>query len=494
MAHLSSTAQTNTSSWVEVWYGDDRIGPPTPLVQFGQEIKRDASDTRLLVLNTITLNGKYLVSPAGTYNDMWTGQETLRTIFNSDGKQFALRAGPANTVISPGEYIASGIYPRVRSIGIPADLQVTDFDYSVVLEYDDLSGANSGLVDSVENSWTWTERAEDLTVELAHSVRVKGRNTATSGDTNNAYINAQSYASTLLGITNAPANFPHFAFKSNENQTYYEISTTRTETSDIAGGSYAALETFRIGSGVYPWSHSRRVNIGTDRNDITTVDIQGSIQGFGRTNTGPSGNIGLNNAVSGWLNHVKPALYADAAKFYSDLSLGNTLNSTAISQSATQSEFNGRVEYTAQFTDDPGDNLPSGIAERRVTYNRQDPVEVIAWHSIPFRALGDVKQNMGTPNRGTIAITAMARAKHTGNVQTDLNRAIARVETDINAVRPDPNTAEFAQIELDGFPALNYDPLTLVANGSVNYTFTLDLAGVNSSSGNISFSRYGGGL
>jgi len=309
-----------------------------------------------------------------------------------------------------------------------------------------------------------------------------------------AYTNAYTYASTRIGVNQVPTGFPYYVDLTDQNDTWQEISTKRTETANVTGGSYSITENFKIGSGVYPWSHQRRMSFDVDHSDIVTIDINGTVQGFGRTNIGPSGNIGFDNAVSGWINHVKPGLHADAAKFYSDLGYVNGLNSDAVSHSVAQIEFAGRVEYGAQFTDNPAGSLPSGISERKVTYNRQDPIEVIAWHAIPFRALGDIKQEMGTPTRGMISISANARAKYTGNIETDVNRAIALVESDINAVRPDPNTAEFTTLELSGPPVLNYDPVTLSASASVNYTFTLDIAGVNSSSGDLTFSRYGGGL
>jgi len=496
MAHLESTVQGSTSpgSWVEVWYGDDRIGPPTPQIDFGQEVRRDAATNRLLVVNTLTLTGKYLVNPTGTYNDMWDGQEILRTIFSSDGKHFSLRAGPANYVIAPGEYIASGIYPRVRSISVPADIQVYNFDYTVVLEYDDLTGVNSGLIESVDDNWSWTERAEDLTVELNHTIRVKGRNTATSGAANNAYTNAQAYGSALIGIDKAPASFPYHVHKTDFTQTWHEVSTERTENVNTSTGDYAVTERFVIASGAQPYSHQRRINMSTDVAQVTTVEVQGTVQGFGRTNIGASGNLGYNNASSGWLNEVKPALYADLAKYYEDLGGANTLSTTPVSLSAASLEFPGRVEYSAQYTDSPAQSLPSGIAERKTTYNRQDPIELIAWHQIPFRTLGDIKQKMGTTLQGSITVTAMARATNTGNVTNDVNRAIAQVETDVNSLRPDPNTAEFLELELSSPPVINYDHQSLTANATVNWRFTLDLAGVNSASGNISFKRYDGGL
>ena len=333
-----------------------------------------------------------------------------------------------------------------------------------------------------------------MTVELIHSIRVKGRNTATSGATNNAYVNAQSYASALLGIDNSPASYPYHVHKTDLTQNWYEVSTDRVESVNLNTGDYSATERFVIASGVQPWSHQRRINMQTDVAQITMIDMQGSVQGFGRTNIGPSGNLGYNNASSGWLNDVKPSLYADAAAYYTNLGGANTLQTTPLSLSAALLEFPGRVEYSTQYTDGPSQDLPSGIAERKSTYNRQDPIELIAWHQIPFRTLGDIKQRMGTPIQGTITVTASARATNTGNIETDINRAIAQVESDVNAIKPDPNTAEFIELELSSPSVINYDHRSLSANATVNWRFTLDLAGVNSASGTISFARYGGGL
>lgn len=491
MAHFSSIIPHAHSSWVEVWYGDDKIGPPTPLIEFNQAYTRNAADDRILAVNTITLNGTFIISPSGDYNSMYANQETLRTIFNEDGKQFSLRAGPANTVIAPGEYIASGIYPQIRSITFPEDIQVKFFKYQVVLEYDDPDTANSGLLESITNNWTWSENAEEQTVDINHNISIKGRSTATSGTPNNAYINARDYGNTLLGLDKVPSGSPIFVQQSQG--LLYEIATQRTESLSVSDGTFTATETFKVASGVFPWNHSRRYSFETTDAEVTSVQVQGTIQGFGRTNIGPSGNIGLNNATSGWLNHIKPSLYTDAAKFYADLQIGNTLLTTLNSLSVSQIPFLGRLEYTASFSDDPADNLPSGIAERSVTVDRQDPVEVLARFDIPFRSLGSVTQPMGTPTDGKITINANARAKYTGDVEADVNRAIAQVESDLNSVKPDPNSSEFISIVLDNV-SQNHNVVGLTATATLSYTFTLDLAGVNAASGSIILSRYAGGL
>lgn len=492
MPHFESTIPNPPSSFVEVWYGDSRIGPPAPLIEFGQEITRNPAGERIIVLNTITLSSTHLNTPSGVYNDMYSAQETLRSIFSTDNNEFSIRAGAANTEIAPGEYIASGIYPRVRSITLPEDLQVTDFDYTVVLEYEDRSGVNSGLIESITDNWAWSENSAEQTVDITHNVNIKGRNTAVSGAASNAHTNALQLAGARLGLNNAPVGFPAHVHQSQS--LLYEISTTRTESVGLEEGTYSATETFKVGSGIYPWNHFRTINCDVDANDFTTVTLQGTIQGFGRTNIGSSGNIGLDNAVSGWLNHVKPVLYADAAQFYSNLNGANTLNTKIISLTQAKSEFAGTLTYSTQFSDAPADNVPSGIAERSSNINRQDPIEIIARHPIPFRSLGTILQNMGTPTDGRITISATARAKNTGDVEADVNRAIAQVESDLNAIRPDPNSAEFLTLEIEGNPTLSYDILTLSANASVNYVFTLDIGSVNSPSGNLSFSRYGGGI
>ena len=490
--HLISVVPGSPQSWVEIWYGDDRIGAPTPMISWDREFVESGDGSKILATRVITLNGTWINSPSGTYNDVNTAQEQLLSIFATDGKHFSLRAGPANTVIAPGEYIASGMYPSVRSISLPEDLQYQRFTYTVVLEYDEDDIGNSGLLESREDNWTYNEVGEDETVRIEHNISIVGRNTATSGDASNAHTNARDYGRTLMGLSNAPADFPVHVDQSES--LLYEISTQRTESVGLTAGSYSASEIFIVSSGIYPWNHARSISVSTDRNSITSIQLQGKIQGLGRTNIGPSGNLGFDNAVSGWLNQVEPNLYADATEFYSGLGLTLSLNNRITAKSVTESEFLGTVDYNITYTDDPADDLPSGISERSVTYDRRDPVELMARFAIPFRRLGSVVQEMGTTLDGSISISARARATNTGDESADVNRAIAQVESDLNAVKPDPNSSEFIRLDLTGQPTLNYDIKSRLASSSIQYAFTLDLAGVNSASGSISLPRYQGGL
>jgi len=490
--HFTSVVPGSTQSWVEIWYGDDRIGAPTPLVTWDREFAESGDGDKIRATRVITLHGTWINAPSGTYNDVYAAQEQLLGIFNADGKEFTLRAGPANTVIAPGEYISSGMYPTVRSISLPEDLQYQRFTYTVVLEVDEGDVGNSGLLESRDDSWTYSEVGENQTVRIEHNISIVGRNTAISGATNNAYINAEEYGRTLLGLAQAPANFPIHVDQSES--PLYEISTQRTESVGLTAGSYNATEVFIVSSGIYPWNHARSISVSTDRNGLTSVQLQGKVQGLGRTNIGPSGNIGFDNAVSGWINQIEPNLYADAAQFYAGLGFSLSLNNKIIARSVTESEFLGTIDYNFTYTDDPADGLPSGISERAVTIDRRDPVELMARFAIPFRQLGAIVQEMGTTLDGSINISARARATHTGDEAADVNRAIAQVESDLNAVRPSPNSAEFIRLDLVGQPSLNYGIKSRVASASIQYLFTLDLAGVNSASGSIHLSRYGGGL
>lgn len=490
--HFSSIIPGNSQSWVEIWYGDDRIGPPTPLIEWGQEYQQSENGETVLGITSVTLKGTWINSPSGTYNEVYAAQQQLLDIFSEDKKHFSLRAGAANTLITPGEYIASGMYPVIESIALPSDLQYDKFTYTVSMRVDDDSIGNSGLLKSKSNQWTFAEDAEKRILNITHSISIVGNNSAISGQPNNAHTNARDYGVTLLGPGKVPAGFP--AFTQQGDSGLYEISSTRTESVDVERGSYDASETFVVGSGTYPWNDARKITITTDRNDITTVQVAGTVQGFGRTNIAASGSIGFDNAVSGWINHVQPALYADAVAFYEGLGITLNLNPKIISKSNTESEFLGTVDYSISYTDDPADNLPSGISERSVTVDRQDPIELMARFTIPFRSLGSIVQEMGTPLDGSININATARATNTGDEIADVNRAIAQVESDLNAVKPDPTSSEFIRLDLSANPSLNYSPKTLTASASLQYTFILDLAGVNSASGSISLPRYQGGL
>jgi len=58
--HLTSVVPGNSQSWVEIWYGDDRIGPPTPLISWDREFVESGNEEKISATRVITLNGTWI--------------------------------------------------------------------------------------------------------------------------------------------------------------------------------------------------------------------------------------------------------------------------------------------------------------------------------------------------------------------------------------------------------------------------------------------------
>ncbi len=97
MTVLSETQNPPVAA-VKVYYGKPTEGgcllTPAPLVDWTVESQFNDSGTRTSDLNRITLTGTVLVVPSGSYEQMYTKQEELRTAFAVDNKDFVIVAGP----------------------------------------------------------------------------------------------------------------------------------------------------------------------------------------------------------------------------------------------------------------------------------------------------------------------------------------------------------------------------------------------------------------
>src|SRR5262245_47653783 len=98
---------------VEVYYNGSKL-TPAPLIDWLAEGQFDDSGNRTATLNRITLTGTVLVSPSGSYEQMFIKQEELRATFAVDYADFVILAGPANKTLVPGTIISSGLRPKVN--------------------------------------------------------------------------------------------------------------------------------------------------------------------------------------------------------------------------------------------------------------------------------------------------------------------------------------------------------------------------------------------
>lgn len=496
---MSSISPNSDPGTVEVFYGPHKL-VPAPLVEFNVEPQFNGAGVRQSVVTSLTLTGSILILPSGSYEQMYVKQDWLKnTVFGTDQEDFLILAGALNKTLPSGSIICSGLTPRVLSINIDPDIHVTRFDYTVELEDTTNASGVSGVTSSLSNQWSFSEDPESCTLEITHNVSATGPD----GEPDK-FIQAVRAVKELIGIENLPIDIPCFAqpnFSGLFNAIHpsnpaggpiFEYSHQRQESADVANGTYSVTETFQVVSGVPFYYSSRSESYDENENGVSTITLQGTIQGLGRTldtSFGSPGGRAFDRACSGFLNNIKPLLPSDASGVYTKYKQGvhpsglNVNNPTSFT--ITQNKCAGTVDFSVTYTDDPAYFLPSGIISKSCSINRTDGIRLFASHPIPFRNLGNLIQDIKTTTPGQITINCQAQAKNTGNKTSDINRAIGFVESELNRLRAiHANSADFTTLKVAGLQQ-NIDDVNLASSVTVTYEFTTNLASTQSATTDI---------
>lgn len=477
MTDLVSSPSSFGNAAVELFY-DGKLLYPAPLIGFDRRTNRNEQDEPLSVEDTYTLTGLYLNETTMGYETVVTNMEVLKVIFANDGKELQIKAGAGNATLPSGTLITSGIYPFVESIGIPeSNQQFHRFDYEVVLVSKVAASGVSGVISSSSDNWVYSENPDRLTTTVAHTANAVGVNTNVSG-VSNALTNAKAFVDARIGATAVPAGYPSYVFPGDvdgDASTIFEFQRTRTETVNVEAGSYEVTETFVYVSGTVPFSDGRTYQYDKDREGISTVQVNGRINGLHRSDGTDEPFAAFYNAQSGFSNDLEPYIHTEATEVYTRYSGSGTLFSGPVSYSLTEDRFNGTLSYAIQYTDDPKENLPSGIVEQSISVQRKDSIRLRQSHVIPQRRLGNIVQDIGTPTPGQIRINASARAENTGDEVADTNRAISHIQDLINQQRPNP--ADFIQLYVSEKDQ-THDKKSLTASAVIVYDFIVDLATV----------------
>ena len=467
---------------------------PAPFITHSVAIERDDSDNREVIRTTRTLQGQILTSGLG-YHFVRKKQEELEAAFAVDNLEFKIVATANHPCLVPGTPIESGVFPLVQSIDIQEDTQFNRLDYSIVLEDATAPSGVSGLVTDLTNTWQYSENETECLVDITHSVSAQGVNTSISGQPSNALTNAKDRVAQLLGLSSAPQGFPCYVQPaSGSSVRFYEVTTSREETVSVEDGNFAVTETFKLISGLLPFIDERTASIATDEAHITTVTLQGTVRGMGRTNDGApagssrsSGGTGFINAVSGFNSLVKPEWISDALEVYDRYqNSGVLVVGRPQGISITQTPCAGTVGYSVTYTDNPVENLPSGILSLSCSVQRQDPTVPNAIIPVPFNALGPVFQRLCTTKEGSYSVQCNVVAFNTGDRVVDTNRAIEVAEQEI--IRLQPNEADYIQLKLTG-RAPTIDDINRSINVTYSWTFSQSIDTVPSDVGPISLGR-----
>jgi hypothetical protein len=493
MADPRSTLPGLSPSFIEVAYGG-QILQPSPLIQHSVQIERDDSDNREVIRTTRTLTGAILTSGNG-YHFVRQKQRELEDTFATDSLEFTVSATANHPCLIAGTPIESGIFPIVASIDIDADIQYNRLDYTIVLEDATAPSGVSGLVTNLTNTWQYAENEAECLVDISHSVSAQGVNTAISGLPSNALQNAKDRVTSLLGLSTAPLGFPGYVEPgSGSNVRFYEITTSREETVGVEDGTYSVSESFKLVSGLLPFADERTAQFQLDENNIATITLQGTVRGMGRTNDGApagpsrsSGGTGFTNAVSGFNVLVRPQWLNDALEVY-DRYGGSGVLVTGRPQaiSITQTPCAGTVGYSVTYTDNPTENLPSGIQDLSCTVQRNDPVVSNAIIGVPFNAYGPIFQKLCTTQEGSYAIQCNVTALNTGQEVLNTNRAIEVAEQEM--IKLQPNPADYIALKLTGRNQ-TVDRINRSIQTTYTWTFSQPIDSVPSDTGQITLGR-----
>ena len=493
MATPESSLPGLSPSFIEVSYGGSVL-TPSPLINHSVQIERDDASNREVIRTTRTLTGSILTSGLG-YHFVRQKQRELEEAFSVDNLEFKIEATANHPCLVPGTPIESGIYPLVQSIDIAEDVQFNRLDYTIVLEDATAPSGVSGLVTNLSNNWQYSENETECLVDITHTVSAQGVNDAISGLPSNALDNAKTRVTSLLGLVHAPEGFPGYVQPgSGSDVRFYEITTSREESVGLEDGTYSVTENFKLVSGLLPFVDERTAQYQLDEARVATVTLQGTVRGMGRTNDGApagssrsSGGTGFINAVSGFNALVRPEWTSDALEVYDRWSGSGVLvidRPTAISIS--QSPCAGTVGYSVTYTDNPAENLPSGIRDLSCSVQRTDPTVSNAIIGVPFSALGPVFQRLCTTSEGSYAIQCNVAAFNTGAEVVDTNRAIEVAEQEI--IKLQPVSADYIELKLTGRNQ-TVDRINRSINVTYTWTFSQSIDTVPSDTGPITLGR-----
>lgn len=402
---------------VRMFYGNFEF-VPVPILNWTTEIVRDGKLDEVAVQNQISLDGIILelAGESGNLTSVFQRRDALANALASGQQEFR--------IVQDGVPLVSGVFPTISDVNFEGDPSpqgtwADRLNFTANMTYRE-DFYNTGVLSFTE-TWAFEEQDNRRTVNVQHDIQAVGQNTAGSG-ANNAVANARAFVLGRVGYGNVPPSHPAFAAASG---TATAFEGLRSEQVDVGQGAVSVSETFTLSSGNF--SHVQEAQYEESEDGVTTVSLNGTIQGLGR------GDVAFARAVDAFQGNVRPGLPSNASGVYQRFGGAATLFTQDFNQfSVTQNRFLGTVVYNASYTDDEGDNLPSGVKDFSIQKTNNQPVKLFASFPIFERSLGNVVQDVGTPTEGTITINGSATGKQDFSF-TDLK---AFVEGKINAIRP----------------------------------------------------------
>lgn len=388
-------------------------------------------------------------------------QEALQKLFSTPG--LLLEIQPLNG----GMPLTCN--PRVSRISFPADNWVTNCEYTVELEADQLylsgepiGGEFDAFVSSTANEWSLDITNEDIGIyRLSHTVSAKGRVSYKPDGTSygEAWENAKTYVHQVLGLGLKIERMqaPDVLDANN----LYAYNYLRSVSLSEEAGNYSVTETWTCYDpgdeppAIDEWTVNTRETL---EDGLSQISIEGTVTGLEVRNNTTRELISrkYENANTKFTDYVLPLLVSRVEN-----TSGIEVNPAHLSSAIGRNEISGVISYSYEFNNRPSTTIPGAIRESiRISSNRQ--ADVFASHVIPGRQAGPLKQNINTKTglAKTIAIDVKLPPRQFNGLELEEPDVTAT----IMAYKPNPTTPVYIQDDTD-----DWDPIT--GNYSRRITF-----------------------
>ena len=456
---------------------------PVPLIRISKDYNKTEDGTKVGTTFTVTLDGTITPWPTGT-----TGLDTgiTNTVVLLDRLREALTdEGRAFVILCDSTILWSG-HPRIGTIEFtetPTNW-VDTIDYTVPLMFDiEGSGEDPSLqvpyIETASENWTvefndsttkyaWTLPTAGLDqnpyiLNMTHTISAKGKRHFIADETvdKEPWEYARQYVISKLSTgTDSAANTQLAASGILNYSTLSNVyNHSRVQNTDVLGGGFSVTESWMVMSAVNVPGHAiEDFTADVQRNandDITTININGSIQGVDiKTYGSDPGDFTLTqtkySAASGYWNTVSSRLYYRAQLLHNlemETKANNvrTLNTTALSQTVAHNPTKGVITYSYSYNDRPSNCITGALVES-ISIVDTNPNDVFAQLSILGRAIGPIFQDINTvtaPTREvsieligppTTACTAAGLLNVTGGMKEDVTTLICGWETALSGI------------------------------------------------------------
>ncbi len=390
---------------------------PVPLLTINKVYNKTGDGRFLGATFHVTLKGTLVSTNPGGYPLIDSKQDDLRAAFNSQGELFYVQCNGHDIILT---------YPRIINIDFQptSNNWVFTSDFTIELEWDEdpegmgedatlhpyITDAkeewNVEFVDS-HNKYRLTLStgldSNPYELRLTHQLSAVGKSHYDAGGlVKPAWQQARDYVVQRLGyddnyvVSSGVMNLTANSFSG--------YNYLRTNVTDVNGGTFSVNESWLVidpsttgvaGRALEEFTVDIKNSFETD---ITTISIQGSVQGLETKTYGANpGDFTVNEtkyeAASGYFVAIKPRLLPRVTLIGGTTS--RPINIRPVASSVGHNVPNGVITYSYEYNDRLS-NCITGALTETIVINDTNPNDVFATLQILGRASGPVLQDLST--------------------------------------------------------------------------------------------------